>query len=39
MEILKIIALCLSCFSLGISLTGLTYVIIAREKGNRRKRK
>ena len=30
MEVLKIVALCLSCFSLGVSLTGLLFMTLTR---------
>ena len=33
MEILKIVGLCLSCFSLGVSLTGLLFTTISAYQG------
>jgi len=35
MEWLKILTLCLSCFSLGISLTGLIFVSLSYKRTSR----
>lgn len=36
MEILKIVGLCLSCFSLGVSLTGLLFTTLNYQKAERK---